>query len=161
MDRIAMMAAAVALAGCTAGNIINVEVSSEVVSTDYVGNGVEWDPYDEALSWGSEVSGEDWAKLEERLDYMRPGYVRCMINSLFTYYDAAAGKYDRTRNIESLKRLLGYCQEHSVFVIFGEYNPPRWDMKGSEEWVRMSVDFLNYLVNDLGFDCIRQFVIFN
>ncbi len=156
-----MMAAAVALAGCTAGNIINVEVSSEVVSTDYVGNGVEWDPYDEALSWGSEVSGEDWAKLEERLDYMRPGYVRCMINSPFTYYDAAAGKYDRTRNIESLKRLLGYCQEHSVFVIFGEYNPPRWDMKGSEEWVRMSVDFLNYLVNDLGFDCIRQFVIFN
>ncbi|MCI7634728.1 MAG: hypothetical protein SOX36_06750 [Candidatus Cryptobacteroides sp.] len=161
MDRIAMMAAAVALAGCTAGNIINVEVSSEVVSTDYVGNGVEWDPYDEALSWGSEVSGEDWAKLEERLDYMRPGYVRCMINSPFTYYDAAAGKYDRTRNTESLKRLLGYCQKHSVNVIFGEYNPPRWDMKGSEEWVRMSVDFLNYLVNDLGFDCIRQFVIFN
>ena len=125
MEKIAMMAAAVVFAGCTAGNIVNVEVCSEVVSTDYVGNGVEWDPYDEALSWGSEVSGEDWAKLEERLDYMRPGYVRCMINSPFTYYDAATGKYDKTRNAESLKRLLDYCQKHSVNVIFGEYNPPR------------------------------------
>ena len=43
--------------------------------------------YDEAESWGASVSDEDWQKLFKRLDFMRMGYVRCMINSPFRYYD--------------------------------------------------------------------------
>lgn len=157
-----IMLALVLSCGRIGGDRIIVSVDSGcILSRDYLGNGVEWDPYDEALSWGSEVSDADWEKLEARLDYMRPGYVRCMINSPFTYYDAQTGRYDRTRNIGALARLLDYCQEHGVNVIFGEYNPPRWDMKDSEEWVRMSVDFLNWLVIERGYDCIKQFVIFN
>ena len=35
--------------------------------------------------------------------------------------------------------------------MYGEYNPPTWDMKQDQKWVDMSVDYLNYLVNDLGF----------
>lgn len=34
-------------------------------------------------------------------------------------------------------------------------------MKDSQRWVEMSVDYLNFLVCDLGFDCIRHFIIFN
>ena len=45
--------------------------------------------------------------------------------------------------------------------MYGEYNPPTWDMKQDQKWVDMSVDYLNYLVNDLGFSCIKYFVIFN
>ena len=155
------LAAAVLFSACDAGQALRVEVTDRVISSDYVGNGVEWDPYDEAEAWGAEVSDADWAKLSERLDFMRPGYVRCMINSPYRYYDAATGRYDRMRNLASLRRLLQYCQDTGITVAYGEYNPPTWAMKDSQQWVVMSVDYLNFLVCDLGFDCIRHFIIFN
>ena len=104
-------------------NRLTVNVSQEVVTSGYIGNGVEWDPYDEAESWGASVSDEDWQKLFKRLDFMRMGYVRCMINSPFRYYDPQTGKYDKTRNIASLSRLLQYCTDHNIVVMYGEYNP--------------------------------------
>ncbi len=140
---------------------LQITVSSDIINADYIGNGVEWDPYDEAEAWGSSISEADWQKLFKRLDFMRMGYVRCMINSPFRYYDAETGKYDKTRNIESLSRVLKYCTDNNITVMYGEYNPPTWDMKADQRWVDMSVDYLNYLVNDLGFSCIKYFVIFN
>lgn len=153
--------AATLFAACDSHRTLRIGVTDRVVSADYIGNGVEWDPYDEAAAWGAEVSDADWAKLFERLDFMRPGYVRCMINSPYRYYDAATGRYDRMRNLGSLRRLLQYCQDKGVTVAYGEYNPPTWAMKDSQRWVEMSVDYLNFLVCDLGFDCIRHFIIFN
>lgn len=140
---------------------VNVEISDDVISTGYIGNGVEWDPYDEAEIWGASVSEEDWQKLFTRVDFMRPGYIRLMINSPFRYYNPETGEYDKTRNIESLKRLLQYCQDNDIIVMYGEYNPPTWEMKEDQRWIDMSVDYLNYLVNELGFSCIEYFVIFN
>lgn len=140
---------------------IVITVSGEVISTGYIGNGVEWDPYDEAEAWGASISEADWQKLFHRLDFMRMGYVRCMINSPFRYYDPETGKYDKTRNIESISRLLQYCTDNQITVMYGEYNPLTWEMKTDQKWVDMSVDYLNYLVNDLGFSCIKHFVIFN
>lgn len=140
---------------------LQITVSSDIINADYMGNGVEWDPYDEAEAWGSSISEADWQKLFKRLDFMRMGYVRCMINSPFRYYDAKTGQYDKTRNIESLSRVLKYCTDNNITVMYGEYNPPTWDMKADQKWVDMSVDYLNYLVNDLGFSCIKYFVIFN
>jgi hypothetical protein len=141
--------------------VVEVEISNEVVNPDYIGNGVEWDPYDEAELWGSSISDADWDTLFKRLDFMRPQYVRCMINSPFRYYDANTGQYDKTRNIQSISRLLSYCTKNDITVVFGEYNPPTWEMKEDQRWIDMSVDYLNYLVNDLGFSCIKHYVIFN
>ena len=62
------LAAAVLFSACDAGQTLRVEVTDRVISSDYVGNGVEWDPYDEAEAWGAEVSDADWAKLSERRD---------------------------------------------------------------------------------------------
>lgn len=84
-----------------------------------------------------------------------------MINSPFRYYDANTGQYDKTRNIQSISRLLSYCTKNDITVVFGEYNPPTWEMKEDQRWIDMSVDYLNYLVNDLGFSCIKHYVIFN
>ena len=149
------------LFACSTRNELEVIVSSEVVSAGYIGNGVEWDPYDEAESWGASLSENDWQKLFERMDYMQPAYVRCMINSPYRYYDSATGLYDKTRNIQSISRLLQYCTERNITVVYGEYNPPTWAMKTDQKWVDMAVDYLNYLVNDLNFNCIKYFVIFN
>ena len=144
-------------AGCS--RPVSLSVTDEVINPCYLGNGVEWDPYDEALSWGSGVSEEDWNKLFERLDYMKPQYVRCMINSPFTYFDGEG--FDDNRNVAYLKKLLGYCQENDILVVYGEYNPPTWEMKDSPAWVKASVRHLNYLVGENGFTCIKYFVIFN
>ena len=140
---------------------LKVTIGSDVINPNYIGNGVEWDPYDEAEAWGSPLSEEDWQKLFARLDYMKPAYVRCMFNSPYRYFDAAIRHYDPKRNLGSMRKLLDYCQERGVMVVFGEYNPPTWEMKDSQEWIDMSVGYLNMLVNELGYDCIKHFVIFN
>ena len=157
----AVMASLSLIFACTSQNELQVMVLPEMVSAGYFGNGVEWDPYDEAESWGAPLSESDWQKLFERIDFMQPAYVRCLINSPFRYYNPVSGKYDKTRNIQSISRLLKYCTERNITVVYGEYNPPEWSMKDSPQWVDMSVDYLNYLVNDLGFDCIKYFIIFN
>ena len=147
---------------CSAKSVkkeLSITISSEVINASYIGNGAEWDPYDEARSWGAEVSDKDWETLFKRVDFMKMRYVRCMINSPYRYFDAATGKYDKTRNIKSISKLLGYCTSHKISVIFGEYNPPTWSMKQDDKWVDMSVDYLNYLVNDMGFSCIKYFIV--
>lgn len=149
------------LGACTKLSSFEVTVSSEVIHEAYLGNGVEWDPYDEAEAWGCALSDEDWQTLYKRLDIMKPQYVRCMINSPFRYYDSITGRYDKTRNFESIARLLRYCTERHITVIYGEYNPPTWEMKNDSRWVDMAVDYLNFLVNESGFSCIKYFVIFN
>ena len=148
------------LAGCRTSDF-EVKVTDNVINQDYIGNGAEWDPYDEAIVWGTDLSEEDWAVLYERVEPMRMGYVRCMINSPFLYWDATSRTYDKTRNIEKISRILQYCQDNGITVVYGEFNPPEPQMKDSMQWVEMSVDYLDHLVNVLGFDCIRYFVIFN
>ena len=148
------------LAGCRTSEF-EVKVTDNIINRDYIGNGAEWDPYDEAIAWDTDLSEEDWSVLLQRVRPMGMGYVRCMINSPFLYWDTSSRTYDKTRNIEKLCRILQYCQDNGVTVVYGEFNPPEPAMKDSQQWVEMSVDYLNHLVNVLGFDCIRYFVIFN
>ncbi len=140
---------------------IPVVLSDEVINPAYVGNGVQWDPYDEAERWGAPVSDADWQKLYTRLDFMQPRFVRCLINSPYRYYDRKTKSYDKERNEESISKLLSYCQENNITVLFGEYNPPDWSMKQDTAWINMAVDYLNFLVNEKGFSCIRYYNLFN
>lgn len=144
-----------------ADNKLAFVITTDTLSMNYAGNGIQWDAYPEAESWGTAVSDADWQKLFERVGFMRPGFVRCLINSPFRYYDKSTGKYDKTRNIESLSKLLQFCQDNQVTVLFGEYNPPEAGMKEDPAWIDMAVDYLNYLVSDLGFTCIKHYTLFN
>jgi hypothetical protein len=145
----------------TEKKVVDVSITSEIINAGYIGNGAEWDPYDEAEAWGLPVSDKDWETLFKRVSFMKMPYVRCMINSPYRYFDATTGAYDKKRNIKSISKLLDYCTKNKVTVIFGEYNPPKWSMMQDDKWVDMSVDYLNYLVNELGFTCIKYFTIFN
>ena len=145
--------------GCSRTERLRVSVSDAVLQSSYLGNGVEWDPYDEAPGWGVEVSEADWKKLTARMDFLRPGFIRCMIGGQNLYYDH--GTYDRERNAEPLLKLLAYCQERGIEVLFGEFNPPDKSLKADPAWVKMSVDYLDWLVQEKGFDSIRHFIIFN
>ncbi len=149
-------------AGCKSKeHDLTITVSNEVITEGFAGNGAQWDAYPEAESWGSKVSEDDWQKLYTRVDFMRPGFIRCLINSPYNYFDPSTGKYDKSRNIEPLKKLLSYCQKNNITVMFGEFNPPKWSMKQDTAWIKIASDFLNYLVDDLGFTCIRYYNLFN
>lgn len=140
---------------------ISVTISGEVSNAGYIGNGAQWDAYPEAEAWGSGISESDWQKLYKRLDFMKPNFIRCLINSPYNYYNAETGKYDKTRNIEPMINLLTYCQKNNITVLFGEFNPPTWSMKQDTAWIGMAVDYLNYLVADQGFTCIKYYNLFN
>ena len=101
------------LFACKSENTVEITVLKDTVSHNYLGNGVEWDPYDEAESWGHSVSEDDWNKLFKRLDFMKPQYVRCMINSPYRYFISKDGSFDKTRNINSISRLLRYCTDRN------------------------------------------------
>ena len=82
-----------------------------------------------------------------------------MVGGQNLYYDR--GTYDRERNAASLLKLLSFCQDRGIEVIYGEFNPPDRSLKADDAWVKMSVDYLDWLVREKGFDCIRHFIIFN
>ena len=147
------------ICGCSSRERLQVSVTDEVLQSAYLGNGVEWDPYDEAPGWGVDLSEADWRTLTARMDFLRPGFVRCMIGGQNLY--CQDGKYDRERNAASLLKLLSYCQARDIVVLFGEFNPPDRSLKADPAWVKMSVDYLDWLVQEKGFDCIRHFIIFN
>ena len=159
MNRIWLVVLVMLACGCSGQERLRVCVSEEVVQSSYLGNGVEWDPYDEAPSWGAEVSDSDWETLFTRMDFLRPGFIRCMVGGQNLYYDR--GTYDRERNAASLLKLLSFCQDRGIEVIYGEFNPPDRSLKADDAWVKMSVDYLDWLVREKGFDCIRHFIIFN
>ncbi len=138
-----------------------IKLTDKVIVESYIGNGAQWDPYDEALAWGCELTDKHWDKLFARVDFMKMGFVRCLINSPFTYFDAQSGTYDKNRNNQSILKLLQYCKDNDITVLFGEYNPPTWDMKQDQEWVEMATNYLNYLVTEKGMTCIKYYNFFN
>ncbi|MFA5849922.1 MAG: hypothetical protein WC833_08560 [Bacteroidales bacterium] len=137
---------------------VKIDIGPDIINPNYLGNGAEWDPYCEAEMWGTPVTEEMWKTIFERTDYMKMSIVRCMINSPFRYYNNETGEFERDRNIESLKRMLSYCQKNNITVMYGEFNPPSPALKNDMRWISMSVKYLNYLVVDCGFNCIKYFI---
>ena len=99
---------------------IQIDIGPDIINASYLGNGAEWDPYCEAELWGATVTEEMWKTIFERTDYMRMSIVRCMINSPFRYYDVKTGKFEKERNVESLKKMLSYCQKNNITVMSQE-----------------------------------------
>lgn len=75
------------LIGCgfpasTIGQVILSIDETSVISNEYIGNGVQWDPYTMDYGHGRlTFSDADIAKIYERLDFMQPAIVRMMINA--------------------------------------------------------------------------------
>ena len=48
------------VSACTSQEVVEITVSPEVTNAGYIGNGAEWDPYDEAEAWGASISDKYW-----------------------------------------------------------------------------------------------------
>ncbi len=160
------------LVGCD-DNALNVEeavkanrelkITSEILSTDFVGNGAQWGGYDVVPAWlGTEtLSDADWNTLFQRIDFMRPPFLRIMSNSGWSYDNN--GVYDETTKTKSLFKMLDYAKDRNIEVTYGEWghqsigNINTIDM----DWIANSVKFLNHLVNEKGYTNIKTINIIN
>jgi hypothetical protein len=140
------------------------------------GFGVQWSPY----PW-FELTDDDWSRIEERLDYMRPPIARVMTRA-YKYCDGydAGGRpiysWDNPR-MQRMERLLAYCQRRDIEVILGEWDDPaspedrqdpsadRLKPYGIEEtdprWATIICDMLEHFIVDRNYTCIKWFNLIN
>ena len=97
--------------GCSSEHL-RVSVSDEVLQSSYLGNGVEWDPYDEAPSWGAEVTEADWLKV---IQTNLTGVFHCLKYELLQMNKQGGGAIVNTASIGGLKMTPG----------FGAYGPSK------------------------------------
>lgn len=138
-------------------------VTGDLLSENFVGNGAQWGGYDMVPSWlGTETLSEaDWNTLYERIDFMRPPFLRIMVSDGWAYN--VNGNYDETTKTASLFKMLDYAQSRNIEISFGE-----WGHKSIGElnnidydWIANSVKFVNHLINEKGYTCIKTLNIIN
>jgi len=133
-----------------------------IINDSYIGNGAQWDPYQ--LDYGNgrlEISAQDWEKLYTRLDFMRPQFIRIMINTS-SFVDN--GKFSPEKGMETLSRMLDYCQSRHVTVMFGDWG---WSVINAKEAeindrnMEYAAKLAAYLVNEKGYTCIKYYNLVN
>jgi hypothetical protein len=141
--------------------IISID-ASKAVSTDYIGNGVEWDPYELDYGFGRvEISEQDWDKLFARLDYMRPRFIRMIF---MTGEYVRDGKFDFGHDSLQVSKMLGYCQKNGITVLIGDWGHGMVDFKNKtfdRELLDDAIRYADWLVNVKGYTCIKYYNIIN
>ncbi len=132
------------------------------INDSYIGNGAQWDPYQ--LDYGKgrlEISDADWTKLYNRLDFMRPQFIRIMVN---TSSFVENGKFAPEKGMETLSKMLDYCQSRSVTVMFGDWG---WSVINAREAkinyknMKHAAELVDYLINGKGYTCIKYYNLIN
>ncbi|UIR56966.1 hypothetical protein LZQ00_03910 [Sphingobacterium sp. SRCM116780] len=124
----------------------------------FAGIGAQWGGYDNLWQWigTGTLSNQDWTKLFQRIDFMRPGLVRIITSQGWNYYDN--GIYDPDKSAGTLFKMLDYCQSHNVSVIFGEWGEEELaNNQVDEAWLDRATNFLGYLINTKGYTCIKYY----
>ncbi|MCG8580319.1 MAG: hypothetical protein MI866_10395, partial [Bacteroidales bacterium] len=133
-------------------------ITSNLLSSSFVGNGAQWGGYDMVPTWldTETLSDADWNTLFSRIDYMRPPFLRIMTTAEWSYDDG--GDYNETKKTLSLFKMLDYAQSRNIEITYGEWGHHDTDGNISNintEWIANSVKFLNHLVNEKGYACIK------
>lgn len=135
-------------------------LSERVTDDAYIGNGVQWDPY-EVHDDSGRLSEADRQRLIDRLTYMQPRFIRVMSNIRSHLTD---GRFDPQRGMEDLHLILGFCNEHDVTVMLGDWGGGPVDagaQRINEELIDQSGEWVRYLVDECGYGCIRYYNIVN
>ncbi len=132
------------------------------VGSGYIGNGVQWDPYQLEYGHGKMSFTEaDWQKIYRRLDFMRPQLVRVVHN---TAELMRGGKLDVHGNFDQVKHILDYCQQRGATVIFGDWG---WGLANAKDStfdrkkVELAADYVTWLVEKQGYSCIKYYNFIN
>jgi len=144
-------------------NAVTVTLDNKTLVNDcYIGNGAQWDPY--PINYGDvrlPISDADWQKLYNRLDFMRPQFIRMMVNTgSFFKNDQLISEKD----MDVLFKMLDYCQSRHVTVVFGDWG---WSVINKRKAeiddinLKHAAELAEYLVKEKGFDCIKYYNLIN
>ncbi len=141
--------------------VISIDINT-LINDSYIGNGAQWDPYQ--LDYGNgrlEISEADWKKLYDRLDFMRPQFIRIMVNTSSFLDD---GEFTPGKGMETLSKMLDYCQSRNVTVMFGDWG---WSVintreaKINDKNMKHAAELVDYLINEKGYTCIKYYNLIN
>ena len=142
---------------------VNIDLHAPV-SDAFIGAGVQWDPYE------FPPSAEGWKTTLARLDYMKPGFLRVMLNanSYWLGFDEAGnpqyvwtGAQPAGDSLATLFRILDYAQARKIYVLLGEWSPPRGMTPADPRWARLIADFVNYLTTTKKYTVIKDYIYMN
>jgi len=121
----------------------------------FMGLGVELDPYDTL-----KPSQLDWPLITQRLDFMRPGFLRVVEpeSDYFGGYDSAGNPTYRwsAPHVQELLSILSYAQSRGITVVLGDWANP---LIGGD--ARIPADFIGDLHSIYGFTDIRYYNVVN
>lgn len=137
--------------------------TNQIINDSYIGNGAQWDAYPNAyIHWGQSISDSDWQKMFKRLDFMKPQLMRVVIAAGWKY--AAGGGYDPEKYSEGLDKILQYCTDNNITVMFGDWGGGMVDSNQftiDESKLRDAAKYVDYLINTKGFTCIKYYNLVN
>ena len=142
-----------------------------------MGNGVEWSAYPHGDSpdaeWGYMMTDDKLETVYKRLDFMKPRIVRLMDVAGWRYFKGVDKQgqpmidFD-CAEVKMVCKLLDYCQKNNIYVLIGDYGVPGFwgypgkiDRADDPRYVDMTVKYLNYLVKEKGYSCIKSYIIIN
>ncbi|WP_296944378.1 hypothetical protein [uncultured Dysgonomonas sp.] len=144
----------------TTTNINNdiVITTNQSKASPFVGIGPQWGGYDNVQKWiGAEtLNNDDWNKLFKRVEFLRPGLIRIMASQGWNYM--VDGAYDPQKSAGILFKILDFCQNQKISVMFGEWGERALDGQQVDTgWLDNATDFLDYLINTKGYTCIKYY----
>lgn len=161
--------------------LVKIENNS-IISSEFIGNGVEWSAYPHAdaddAEWGLLMTNKKWETVFKRLDYMKPKIVRVLDQANWRYLEGIDKNGNPILNFENqemqaLYKLLDYCQKNDIKVILGEWGQPykvhdthlkmqdAFTGATDPKWLNSIAEHLNYLVNTKEYTCIKYYNLVN
>ncbi|WP_282035467.1 cellulase family glycosylhydrolase [Saccharicrinis aurantiacus] len=156
--------------------------TSEVISTNFIGNGVQWSAYPHADTenavWGKLMTDEKWDMNFTRLNYMKPKLFRVCDQANWRYmvgFDKQGNPildFD-TPEVKAVEKIFDYAQENNITVLIGEWGTPykmhdkdaghsdKFFGANDPKWINSIVAYLDYLINTKGYTCIKYYNLVN
>ena len=129
--------------------------TDQLAGPPLMGLGVELDPYDTV------ASGQiNWALLTQRLEFMRPGFLRVVepASTYFGGYDAAGNPTYRWTDphVQELLSILSIAKSLGITVMLGDWGNP---VVGGD--ARIPLEFIGQLRTTYGYTNIRYYNVTN
>ncbi len=150
----------------------------KIISTNFIGNGVQWSAYHHAdtedSDWGKLMTEEKWQMNFDRLDFMKPKLFRVLDQANWRYL-VGFDKNDEpildfnTPEVKALEKLLDYAEINKISVLLGEWGTPykmhdrneghtdKFSGANDPKWINIVVKYLDYLINTKGYTCLKYY----
>ncbi|WP_321996875.1 cellulase family glycosylhydrolase [Draconibacterium orientale] len=168
---------------CNSKNENAIKIYSDTpVSTNFIGNGVQWSAYPHAdtenAEWGKLMTDEKWEMNYNRLDYMQPKLFRVLDQANWRYLVGFDKNGDpvldfTTPEVKAVEKILDYAQTNNITVMMGEWGTPykvhdtdqgysdKFSGAADPKWINAIAEYLEFLIKERGYTCIKYYNLIN